>query len=233
MTTTSKTQDIISKDKISKFKVKIKIKDHVTCKDCVYLFHEKLNRGKYCNERGIIETSKACPAYKPNVHKLRSCCGNKEVINLIEAIREIPTDLLPILASLLAREGKTRVHTKYKFLQRVVISYTGTGEYLSDYCQAYVLDADKEYIRFINRGGTFIAQFPIVSTSIYTMLEFYELRKDLIDKGKKVRPKIDPRPAIFDETIPTIDTVREEKRIPKSRFQKVDLHTLFTEIMNF
>lgn len=195
----------------------------VTCSSCTFLFSEKKG-GKYCHERGVAPQSEVCRAFKADVQQLRSIKGQPVLLDLFEAIRKVPADLLPIVASLLLAERKTR-KTKFKLLQPVIINYSGTGEYLSDYCHALVLDADEFQVRVINRKGTFVATFPLESTSIYTMAEFQSLRSSLKSKNKVVRP-VTPK-FKFDEVIPTIDTVVAEKKLSKSKLRKIDLSTLF------
>jgi hypothetical protein len=128
---------------LEKFQIKTKVSKNVSCKNCVHLTKEKLN-GKYCQDIGVIPASKVCGAFKPNVYELRSSQGSTEVVDLFKAIRALPTDYLPIIASLLVRESKTRTFSKFKILQPVMVVIDGSGDYLSDYCKAYVLDADKD-----------------------------------------------------------------------------------------
>ena len=219
---------------LEKFQIKTKVSKNVSCKHCVFLNKEKLN-GKYCQDLGIIGTSKTCGAYKPNVHNLRASEGSEEVIDLFKAIRALPTDYLPIIASLLVRESKTRTFSKFKILQPVMVVIDGNGEYLSDFCKAYVLDADKEFVRVINKSGTFIAQFPLDSTSIYTLSQFKAI-KDKLKKAKKLHnPKADRTSSksssvVIDDVVPTIDQVIQEDRINKKKLRKSDLYTLFNEL---
>lgn len=111
----------------------------------------------------------------------------------------------------------------------------GTGEFISDYCKAYVLDADKDFVRFINKDGTFIAQFPRDSTSVYTLAQF-KTRKETLKKSKKVlNPKANDRRnssgMSYDDAIPTIDAAIDADKIPKKNLRKSDLYTLFNELV--
>jgi hypothetical protein len=165
---------------LEKFPIKTKVTNSVSCKDCVFLEKEKVaGNSKHCKDLGILESSKVCGSYRPNVYKLRSSKGSEEVIDLFKAIRSVPAELLPIIASLLARESKTRKFSEFKLLQPVMVNINGSGDHIRDYCKAYVLDADKEFIRFINKQGTLIAQFPIGSTSVLTLKQFSEIKPTL------------------------------------------------------
>ena len=219
---------------LEKFQIKTKVSKNVSCKHCVFLNKEKRN-GKYCQDLGIIGTSKTCGAYKPNVHTLRASEGSEEVVDLFKAIRALPTDYLPIIASLLVRESKTRTFSKFKILQPVMVVIDGNGEFLSDFVKAYVLDADKEFIRVINKSGTFIAQFPLDSTSIYTLTQFKSVKEKLKKLKKISNPKADrssckSSSVAMDEVVPTIDHAIDEGRISKRKLRKSDLYTLFSEL---
>lgn len=220
-----KTQNLL-RQKMTAAQIKkfpIKITKSVSCKQCVYLEKDKLD-GKFCKDVGVVETSKTCSSYKVNVHDMRSASGHPEIGELFKAIKNIKDAHLPLIASILIGEEKTRKFTKYKVMQPVVIRYNGTGEYLADYCRAYMLDADAENMRFINKAGTMIAQFPLDTTSIFSLKDFAAI-KDTLKKKKFVREKV-----FIDDTIPTIDQVVKEEKIPKKNLRKIDLFSLFKEI---
>jgi hypothetical protein len=147
----------------------------------------------------------------------------------------LPTDYLPIIASLLVRESKTRTFSKFKILQPVMVVIDGSGDYLSDYCKAYVLDADKDNIRLINKDGTFIAQFPITSTSVHTLTEFKAIKENLKKVKKLSNPKANDRGYVnrthdADDAVPTIDAAIKDEKIKKKNLRKSDLYTLFNEL---
>ena len=211
----------------SGFKVRTKVSSCISCKHCVHLTKEKLNGGKLCSEMGVIETSKTCGSYKPMVQTLRKAEGS-EAIDLFQAIRSLPTDMLPIVASLLVREERTRKYSNFKVLQPVYVVFDGSGDYLSDYCKAYVLDADKEHIRVINKSGTFLAQFERESTSILTLAEFKARKAELTATKKLKNPKVSKPRTIIDESVPSIEQVADEGKV-KRHTNKTDLSDLFRQ----
>lgn len=208
---------------LEKFKTKLNVKKNISCEQCIYLNKEKL-KNKVCSDFGVLPTSKICASFKPNVHSFRNSNGANNVIDLFEAIRNLQPSMLPLVASLLLREERTRKYTKFKIFQPVAVNISGNGDYLEDYCKAYVLDADKQYFRIINKKGTLIAQLPLNTTSVLTVKEFKKLKpslkKNKIKTGKKS----------FSLEVPTIDTVVKEGKINKKLLKKSDIYTLFKEL---
>jgi hypothetical protein len=214
--------------KSGQFQVKIKVSSCVSCKQCVHLSKEKLNGGKVCSDMGVIESSKVCGNYKPDVQVLRKSDGS-EAIDLFQAIRSLPSEMLPIIASLLSREERTRRYTDFKVLQPVYVMFDGSGDYITDYCKAYILDADKEHVRVINKNGTFVAHFERESTSILTIAEFKARRAELLASNKIKNPKVDRSRVVVDETVPTIDQVVDEVKAKVTVSSKTDLSELFRQ----
>lgn len=212
---------------LSNFKVITKVRDHVSCKNCSHLTKEKLN-GKYCKDLGILEVSETCASFRPNVQELRKLTPAVEVTDLFKAIRALPDSMLPIVASLLARESKTRTFTAFKILQPVMVVIEGEGNYMSDYCRAYVLDADKEYVRVINKEGTIIAQFPLDSTSVLTGKQF-KVRKLTMLPGTRTKSSKTTSLSL-DEAVPTIDS-NPDDNVSVKKLRK-DLVMLFAAANN-
>lgn len=208
-------------------------KDKKYCGSCVFLEGEKKDGKKYCKELGFIESNKACKFFKPKISQLRSATGNQEVISLLESIRKVPAEHLQTISYLLQSEIRLRKQTRFKILQPVVILVNGKGEYLDDYCKAYVLDAGEDYIRFINKEGTLVAQLTLDS-KIYTLKEFKTIKEKLLAEGKLQNPltkeysKIRRKEDLNE--IPTIDRVVKEEKVGKTNIYKADLYVLFSEL---
>lgn len=198
-----------------------------TCGQCAYLWAERKG-GKYCHERGITGDSSPCQGFRPDVSGLRRAEAQKELVSLFPLIRQVPAHLLAPLSLILMGEKTLREHSPFHVLQPVVLNYQGTGEYLSDYCYAYILDMDvqQQVLRTINKDGTFIASFPLSSTSILSLSEFAKIKAELKQKKKKQRPPKSPKSNSLD-SVPTIDTVVQEKKISQAKLRKLDLTTLF------
>ena len=164
-----------------------------------------------------------------DLSSLRNATGSTAPIHLFRAIRALGDAHIPTIISLLQNEHNIRQHSpKYKLMQPVYLIVDGTGAYVNDYCLAHLIDADENYLKFINSEGTMIATFPHGSTSIHTMEEFRSFEAELKPASEKpVRVKT-PLMGATDFEPPTINDAIDAGRVPKRRLAHSDLYTLFT-----
>lgn len=197
-----------------------------TCGSCVHFDKEKLFDKKCC-DLGKIAESKACPSHHPNVFKIRTQHGeDNKVTPLFKALREVPDDVIPVLAAMLAREERTRKLTPFKLLQPVVVCFTGDGTYVSNYCKANILDITKDYVRIINRKGDMIMTVSLdCLDSIFSLRQWQEKKAEMLKMGRLVAPEDKRKTSslVNHEIIPTIDSAFEQGRISEKKLRKTDL----------
>lgn len=212
---------------MKKFKTKVNVKKNTTCKSCVRLTSEKYGEST-CREKGVLASGKVCSGFKADLKDLRSSEGEANVIELLQLIRKLSEDQLTAIASLLSRAAVSKKFMKYKVMQPVFILVSGNGDQLDDYCRGYILDADADHIRVINKEATMIAQFPLDTTSIFTTKKFKAIRPKL-KRDKKVTPnksKVVREVKFEDDEIPTIETAYENKKLKKRNVLTTDIYTL-------
>lgn len=151
---------------------------------------------------------------------------------------------LDVLAGLAHTERKTR-KMGWRFYERVYIRYVGpaNSNYLSNFLVARILDVDDTTIRMIGedkKGRVFISyehDGKGNSDSVYRAKDFAELRRKMIDEGKRVDTRYLNRMApssqqgnvaTFDEAV-AAHALNEEKLTRRSSARE-DLVTLVSNM---
>lgn len=168
-------------------------KQNLNCGSC-----SGLNRDRIFEERcvtlGRLPSSKSCGSYVPDVFAL---VNQEERIGSLQDIADLMNQMgntdLQILGALMLRERQTRKHG-WKFYQRVFIRIRGesNANYLSNFAEGYVLDANKDTVRVIGKNGA-IAVSAIndpSSETIYTVARFNKLREKMLAEGHRYDPAL-------------------------------------------
>ena len=167
------------------------ISSNMRCGDCSRLECERLTNN-FCIEEGRLPTSKACGHFSPNFFPVAQDEQAMESLDQFAAcIEGMGTKALRVVAGILLREPVTRKHG-YRFLQKVFVRYQGSSSdnYLSNFCIAYVIDADKQRIRLVGASNRVVVTLYRPSTSIYTESQFAKMRKEMREAQRLVDPAI-------------------------------------------
>jgi hypothetical protein len=145
----------------------------------------------------------------------------------------LPTKALPMFASMLHFEAKTRAKG-YRFGQKVYVRFRGRGDYMSNFMSAYIFSVSNQYARIMSRDGrctlTYATSVLKTGKVIYTVDEFVELRDAMLAKNKLTDPDVERsikkllraeeeyelKLSYDTGSIPTIDSVFKDSGIPKA-----------------
>lgn len=165
------------------------IRSLISCASCTYFKQQKIF-GKPCSELGFTETSKPCVSYVPDIKTLRTPISEQNpVIDLLRLISKLEAIPAEALAFILVSQARLKKYSNYVFMQPVVFQFCGSGQYVNNYCRAYVIDCTKTDIRLINRTGTFTISLPVTSTTIYSVKDFVALKNTMIERNKLIDPR--------------------------------------------
>lgn len=207
-----------------------------TCGDCIGLKCEKLiekNKG-VCATVGRTSQSEPCKHFQPDVRPIQGLIGTDGFEALVGLVRNVPSDALRSLATLLYAEKKVR-RLGFNFGQKVYVRYRGTSrsDYLSNFMLAHILSVQGDYIKVASKDGKCVATFLYdnVDSQIYSVDRFDVLRQKMIKKGRLVDPDVThaltKRFRCVEEyelgitteskggTITTIDSVFKENKLPR------------------
>ena len=178
------------------------IKGFLKCGDCTGLDIEALISGTKakCSDEGKLETSRACPKFKPDLFSLRELSEegdfDKTTQFIAQLLRNIPSDKYGLIASVFLQEEQT-VKSGFSFHQPVYVRYRGSvsSNYMSNFMTAYVLNATDKDVRLVSadpRHKQFTLTYDntgLEGPSIYSSRAFKPLREEMIEKGRHVAPK--------------------------------------------
>jgi hypothetical protein len=232
----------------SRKQVKSKLKSlQPLCGDCSGLKKECLvpNNSETCCKLGKVGTSKTCQYFMSDHEPLKVVARTDSFESLIAMFKDLPTDALRNVASVLYQEHKTR-RFGFFFGQKVYVRYRGTlgANYLSNFMIARVLSVNAEFIRLTSDDGrctlTYTLQVLKEGGVIYKPNEFSTLRENMMSRGRLVDPHVERNTAkrlrceeayelnLTNESqngvVTTIDTVFKESKLPRRKGKRtVDL----------
>lgn len=163
-------------------------KSRTHCDTCLYFKARRLHN-KPCSELGILEVSSPCSSYEVDYTVARpKKAGEKSIFaEIIPIIRKLDKRSTDVLVEILTSH-KSLHSTKYELFQPVYICYQGNGQYLSNYCKAYILSVSKDEVRVINRNGSIVISVPKRTKSILTGSEYDKFKKRAEKKGFIIDP---------------------------------------------
>lgn len=207
-----------------------------TCGECVGFKCEKRDSKKgLCVNEGVIESSPICASFVPNTNELADMVADGDTFMAIsQLIHSLETNKLRLLGATIMGEKNTRA-MGYHMGQKVYVRYMGraSANYIQNFMQAYIMYADREMIRVINRTGTISMTFAANGKkhTIYSTKEFEKMRQEMHAKGRFADPDVNRLEKkrlrciedyelglseIDPSTIPTIDTVFKKAKPIKS-----------------
>lgn len=214
---------------------------------------DKLVNGSTCNTQGVLATSKTCGSFKPDSFNIADDIkDNGAVLALAHVMSKLSNSKLDLLAAIIQNDKKTR-RQDLCFGQRVYVRYRGlvSANYLSNFMLAFVLDADKNFIRLMSRDGSCSLTYEndgnhLSGPIIYNKAEFDVLRKRMVAQDmmvdpdekrntvKRLRSMEDYQMQMTSEseqgTITTLETVFEENDLPRKKSNINDLTSIVREI---
>lgn len=219
------------------YSLKNNLSCNVTCRDCVF-FSKRPNSKfkKPCQTIGIVSSSTPCDKFAPDPGRL-NFRSDKTHRLLAKAISKIGKEHLPLLASFLLRERKTR-NKGLNFGQLVYIKVFG-GDYISNYTKAYVAFADRKLVYLSNAKNLKNDNEFTASIGIEHVLtkEQWEKKKSTLKVQARIKDpklpnytKITKKPA-WDYEPPTIDSFfkmihgSKEKKNGSVKTNFVDINT--------
>lgn len=216
---------------------------------------DNLVNGSTCDQQGILATSRTCSSYKPDSFDLsEEVQNNGALLALAHLMSKLPPKKLDLVAALVQNDKKTR-RQKMCFGQRVYVRYRGvsSANYMSNFMQAFILDADKDFIRIMSRDGSCTLTYQndgkgLTGPALYSKAEFDKLRVKMIKEDmftdpdeernaiKRLRAVEDYQMSMTSESengeITTIDTVFDENELPRGKETLNDLSAIVREIEN-
>lgn len=238
----------------AKIPVAIKeLKTKIRCGQCSGLERDKLVNDSPCNTQGVLATSRTCPSFKPDSFDIADeIKDNGAILALAHIMSKLPNSKLDLLAAIIQNDKKTR-RQKLCFGQRVYVRYRGltSANYMSNFMQAFILDADRNFIRLMSRDGSCTLTYEndgkqLSGPVLYSKKEFDKLRSRMVADDlfvdpdetrntiKRMRAIEDYQMAMTsdseDGTITTIDTVFEENDLPRGKNNINDLTAIVREI---
>lgn len=177
---------------------------------------------KPCAELGKIRTSKPCQHHTSHVFGFTPPGTTKADVKPLElmaqAMQSLTLEELQILGALLLNEKNTRRHG-FKFYQKVYYRMFGDGSYLSHFVSGRVLDASKESVRLMGFTTgvvvSVIAPYTGWAKSVFTAVEFKEIKRNLVKEGRLVDPNKDIKKpsSVFSGEIATLDLAVKENLV--------------------
>lgn len=169
---------------------------NLRCGSCQGMEKKFAGWPRTCSQDGVLPTSKTCDYYTPEYGQLTVPEGTiNPTVNLINALRLMPANLLQHMAYLMISTERIQrfLDGKYHILQKVYFKYRGTGDYLSNYCWAYILDADKDNIVLLGKSGEMIVRidWACARSSLQTEEEFELLREDMVSNRAIYDPELE------------------------------------------
>ena len=229
------------------------LKTKIRCGQCSGLERDNLVNGSRCSEQGMLPTSKPCGSFRPDSFSVADeVQQNGALLALAHLISKIPSAKLDLVAAMIQNDKKTRKQ-KMCFGQRVYVRYRGlaNANYMSNFMQAFILDAGKDYIRIMSRDGSCTLTYEndgngLSGPAIYSKAAFDKLRAVMVEKGNEVDPdeernqvkrlraieayRMEMASDSADGQITTIDTVFEENDLPRGKSGVNDLVSIVREI---
>ena len=214
---------------------------------------DKLVNGSPCNTQGVLATSRTCSSFKPDSFNIaEDVQDNGAILALAHVMSKLSNAKLDLLAAIIQNDKKTR-RQDMCFGQRVYVRYRGlsSANFLSNFMQAFILDADKNFIRLMSRDGSCSLTYEndgkqLTGPVIYSKQEFDKLRKKMVADDllidpeeerntiKRLRSMEDYQMQMTSESeqgvITTIDTVFEENDLPRGKSNINDLTAIVREI---
>jgi len=173
------------------FDLRTNLTCNVRCNSCIYF--ENRAHSKYkepCNSLGILAKSTPCNKFTPNPAKL-NFRSDKILRQISRVLAKIGKEHLPLIASVLLRESKTR-NKGFNFGQVVYVRIFG-DDYISNYRKAYVVFAERKLVyltggKNINSETEFTAS---VGTQYVLSSDQWEKKKSALKaQGKLKDPKL-------------------------------------------
>ena len=229
------------------------LKTKIRCGTCSGLSRDKLVNNATCDQQGILATSRTCNSYKPDSFDLAEDVRESGgLLALAHLMSKLPPKKLDLLAALIQNDKKTR-RQKMVFGQRVYVRYRGlaNANYMSNFMQAFILDADKDFIRVMSRDGSCTLTYQndgnnLTGPALYSKSEFDKIRSQMVDDEmyidpeeerntiKRLRAIEEYQMSMTSESengdITTIDTVFEENDLPRGKSTLNDLSAIVRDI---
>lgn len=171
---------------------------NMRCGSCANLLKKYPGSKTSCADEGVLPTSKACQYYMPEyTHMIATQDKVNPILQLIEAIRNTPVNLMQHMAYLMISAERIQRFLdmgsgRFGLLQKVYYRYRGLGDYLSNYCWAYVLDATADFVVLLAKSGEMIVRIDWqCAKSLLTEEEFAELREEMVASRNLYDPELD------------------------------------------
>lgn len=194
------------------------MKSDYRCGDCRHYNCERFF-DSVCVNLGHLEGSIGCEQFKPNTKKLKDVLKEEpSALELLaDIVSKVPANSLHVLSSLLYNEKTTRKFG-YKFMQKVVVRYKGTGAaYVNNFIHAYVIEASKNGLRLLSpQGNTEIVLMEFTKgelsgPKIYSLREWKILKRHLVSTNKIDDPSLKRKKVSQDYLLEEKKSSKEKK----------------------
>ena len=204
-----------------------------SCGECVGYCTETVIDKKLCRDSGVLETQKPCNKFAPNTNELADLVEDGDTfMALAKLISAVPDNRLRLLGAVIMREKQTRAND-YHIGQKIYVRYRGhlKVNYLSNFMSAFIMYADRDFIRVASRDGKCCMTFATSNRqAILSPAEFRPIREKMVSNGRYVDPDVQratsKRLRCIEEyelgltesnagEIPTIDTVFRTNKVSK------------------
>lgn len=203
------------------------MKNNPTCGICVFHNREKTFERK-CSELGKLPTSKGCNSFKPDPFGLLGTDQKLDRLAMLsKALHGMSATELQHASALISYQRHT-IKYGFTFMEKVYIRFTGTKNYLSNFCVGRIVYVDKDAIRVVGKSGKVFLSFfsdgngnysGTIGYSLYTAKQFEPMRLQMVKDKAFVDPTIKayvPKPHIIDLDEASERKVPEQAKIRKS-----------------
>lgn len=166
-------------------------KASLTCGSCRYLQTDRLDK-EPCIAKGKIVTSKSCTQHSPDVFPLLRSASHvqSDLSKIADVVGNMGTKQLETIAAIMLR---VRVLKRfgYKFYQKIYVRTQGKDDYVSNFGVAYIIDAEKEFIRVVgDKGTSYTLMNEKEGSTYYTVERFQPIRKAMLEGKLFVDPSV-------------------------------------------
>jgi hypothetical protein len=138
--------------------------------------------GIVCEKKGILETAKPCVRFSPDPRQIKFK-NDADLVALAKALANVSKNKLPLLASLINKESRTRKQG-WCFGEICYIRIFGE-DYISNYRRSRIISADSQYVTIEGKGG-FTAS--LTKSSVLNARQWKKKKRELEAAGKITDP---------------------------------------------
>jgi hypothetical protein len=195
---------------------------HVRCRNCLF-FKQAAYFKAPCSQLGVEKYARPCTHFTANHYNFN--VKDKNYIPIAQMINSLSSDRLGEMVALLSQEIRTR-RQGFRHNQTVFVHAFG-DDYLSNYCKAAVITANRTYVfvQGLGKDKTFRGSF--LRSSVLNEEEYDKKRKTLIRKKllrdpnlasyTQYRPPNNIKEPYSKENVPTIDRIIKPKVVAKKK----------------